>query len=431
MLDSLVKALEANNNPAQVWTSPSMHALYTFAYHKASNDWDAYPLKDVSRFPYHYLWLLWSPRWIREDGFIPSSLNSLYNLMSQAITDPSSNYQPKDAILSVEHFVASSGVIEEAELRVAFDGLAHSVSLIINDPAKLLFLASLTLKLCQQSSVSAPKMFSLLIAARTSFDDPVRVICIFPLLCSLFSKAAPHRDNAAVHATEIIGTIDEISPELDAFIEDVCSQLELCRPRSHFLAPEPNPQIVSVLSLLPALSEPSLTASEIIRRLPEDVYLWRGAFEYLDRHGKIAYLYPLMMLTSECAADSSTRQQQARLIPILSKQLNELDSTFQLPEGPYTFEHERQARELMEAAYAAYVSSSGTANEPQAIVNVHSSSTDAADGAVQEGSGIEGAGGDPGDVVIDIGLPVDTPNTNGGEADGSEVVMGSDQPDIP
>jgi hypothetical protein len=34
-------------------------------------------------------------------------------------------------------------------------------------------------------------------------------------------------------------------------------------------------------------------------------------------------------------------------------------------------------------------------------------------------------------VVLDIGLPVDTPNMNGGEADGSEVVIGSDQPDIP
>jgi hypothetical protein len=72
----------------------------------------------------------------------------------------------------------------------------------------------------------------------------------------------------------------------------------------------------------------------------------------------------------------------------------------------------------MEAAYAEYFSSSGTANEPQAIVNVHSSSTDAADGAVQEGPGIEGAGGD-------------TWNTNGGEADGSEVVVGSDQAGIP
>jgi hypothetical protein len=409
-----------------------MHALYTFAYRKASNDWDAYPLNDVSRFPIHYLWLLWATRWIPEYGAIPGSFNSLYNLMSQAITDPNSNYQPKDGILSVEHFLASSGVIGEAELRVAFDGLAHCDDSIINDPARLLFLASLTLKLCQQSNISVPKMFSLLLRARHSVDDVVRFLCIFPLLCNLFSlKASPRKDNGAVHATEIIGTTDEISPELEVFIEVVCSQLEHCKRRLDFDAEESNFRIVSVLSLFPALSEPSITASEIIRRSPEDVSLWRGAFEYWDQHGKIAYLYPLMMLTSECAADSSIRQQQARLVPILSKQLNDLDSTFQLPEGPYTFEHERQARKIMEAAYTEYVSSSGTANEPQAIVNVHSSRTEAADDDVQERLGIEGAGRDPGDVVIDIGLPVDTPNTNGGEADGSEVVVGSDQPDIP
>jgi hypothetical protein len=59
-------------------------------------------------------------------------------------------------------------------------------------------------------------------------------------------------------------------------------------------------------------------------------------------------------------------------------------------EGPYIFENERQARDIMEAAFAEHVSSSGIPNEPQTIV--HSSSTGAADGAVQEGSGIEDAG---------------------------------------
>jgi hypothetical protein len=70
----------------------------------------------------------------------------------------------------------------------------------------------------------------------------------------------------------------------------------------------------------------------------------------------------------------------------------------------------------VEVAYAAYVSSSGTPNEPQTIV--HSSSAGAADGVVQEGSGMKGTGGD-------------TRNTNGGEGGGSEVVVGIDQPHIP
>ena len=112
-----------------------------------------------------------------------------------------------------------------------------------------------------------------------------------------------------------------------------------------------------------------------------------------------------MILTSDPAADSPIRRKQAHLIPLLSKQLNELDSTFQLPEGPYTFEHERQARDIMEAAYVNYVSSSGsTQKQPQAMV--HLSSTGATDGAVQEGSGIGGAGEGLGDAVLD--LRVDT-----------------------
>jgi hypothetical protein len=108
------------NNPAQVWSSPLMCILYTFACSNASSDWHAYPLKDASKFPSHYLWLLWSTRWNSSDRDrgIWFGLGPLCVLMSRAITDPTSNYRPEDAILSVEHYVASSGVIGEAELRV-------------------------------------------------------------------------------------------------------------------------------------------------------------------------------------------------------------------------------------------------------------------------------------------------------------------------
>jgi hypothetical protein len=130
------------------------------------------------------------------------------------------------------------------------------------------------------------------------------------------------------------------------------------------------------------------------------------------------------MFTSEPTAESPIRQQQARIIPILSKQLNELDSTFQLPEGPYTFEHECQARDIMEAAYAEYVSSSATPNKHQAII--HLISTCANDGAIQEGSGIEDAGGlgGLGDAVIAV--RVDIQNWNGEEAEDSEVIVDLD-----
>jgi hypothetical protein len=268
-----------------------MHALYTFACHKASSDRDAYPLKDASKFPSHYLWLLWSTRWTSNVDWmgIRYGLAPLCDLMSRAITDPTSNYRPEDAILSVEHFVASSGVIGEAELRVFFGGLTYyewQYSSLMDDPARLLFFASLTLKLCQRSNVSMPKIFSLLMGAKErygSFYYNRGLLCILPLVCSLSLKMAPLGDNTAVHA---LGTSlnDELSPELDSFIDAFCSVLPYGLLRNE----DANHGVFMVLSLLPALSESHLVANQIIRRLRGHTDGWRGFFEYCDEHGESA-----------------------------------------------------------------------------------------------------------------------------------------------
>jgi hypothetical protein len=95
------------------------------------------------------------------------------------------------------------------------------------------------------------------------------------------------------------------------------------------------------------------------------------------------------MFTLELAADNPIRQMQAQLFPQLIKQLNELDSMFQLPEGPYTFEHERQAQDIMEAAYSEYTSSSAAQDPPpEAIAPVITTPPlCATNDAVQEVSG--------------------------------------------
>ena len=132
------------------------------------------------------------------------------------------------------------------------------------------------------------------------------------------------------------------------------------------------------------------------------------------------------MFTSEPKADSPTRQKQAQLILRLSKQLNKLDSTFQLPVGPYTFEYELRAKVIMEAAYEASLSSSSTANQPRDIIPPSS-------GAVQERPG-QGSTGGPRDAVIDIPLRVDSEkaHASGGDVDDSEAVVGAgdEQPEI-
>jgi hypothetical protein len=70
---------------------------------------------------------------------------------------------------------------------------------------------------------------------------------------------------------------------------------------------------------------------------------------------QITYIFPFLMFILERAADSSILQGMAHSIPRLSRQLNELDSSFGLPEGPYTFEYELRARAMLEAAHAEYL----------------------------------------------------------------------------
>jgi hypothetical protein len=286
ILEHLVRTLQATDNSAQVWSSPSMHALYTFAYHRASS---AYSLKDASNFPFHYLWLLWSTRWFYGDGYISPCVNSLCNLMSRAITDPTSNYRPEDVILSVKLFLASSRVIGEAELRVFFHGMAHCNPSIIDDPAGLLFLASLTLKLCQQSNVSTLKIFTLSIQA--GYFSTGRLLHILPLLRSLFVKRAPFGDHTAVG--ELVNMVDnltqEISPEMDAFIEAVCSEFSTYEDDWEADYAE----VVSLLSLLTTLGQSHLAANQITYRLPDKIHLWLGAFKYFDEHRESAYLHSL------------------------------------------------------------------------------------------------------------------------------------------
>jgi hypothetical protein len=125
--------------------------------------------------------------------------------------------------------------------------------------------------------------------------------------------------------------------------------------------------------------------------------------------------------------DGPIRQKQAQLIPQLSKQLNELDSTFQLPEGPYTFEHECQARDIMEAAYSEYMSLSVTPGQPEVIAPSGITPPLCAND-VHEGS--DTAAG-PDDAVIDIMLPVDSEKASGGDVDNSEVAVDNEQPEIP
>jgi hypothetical protein len=71
---------------------------------------------------------------------------------------------------------------------------------------------------------------------------------------------------------------------------------------------------------------------------------------------RITYLRPFLIFNWGLVADDPIREGIAHWVPRLSKQLNELDSSFELPEGPYTFEHELRAREILEAAYSKYIS---------------------------------------------------------------------------
>jgi hypothetical protein len=402
--------------------------MYTIAYGKAPSDQDAYPLTqdNASKFPFPYLWMLWSNRWIYDHGFISFHAGRLCNLMSQAIIDPTSNYRPEDAIKSVEHFVASFGMIGDVELHVFFEAQCHPEWLtpIVDDPARVLFLAVLTLKLCQQSNVSMLRIFSLLIGTEYGGDpDKVRLLFTLPLLRSLLLKTTLPGDNNTVRAPETDLT-NELSPELDAFISVCCDRLRKYRGGS-IQDEEANCIIVSVLSLLPALSQSHLVANKIIRRSPGDTDLWRSAFKYCDEHGELANAWPLMIFTSEPVVDCPTHQKLAQMIPQLCKQLNELDSTFKLPEEPYTFEYELRARDIMEAAYVEYISSCATpdSDRPQAINPSNNTTLPCAtNSAAQEQADLGGTGGGLGDVVIDITLPVDTDKANRGDVDSAAVI---------
>jgi hypothetical protein len=86
----------------------------------------------------------------------------------------------------------------------------------------------------------------------------------------------------------------------------------------------------------------------------------------------------------------------------------------------------------MEAAYEEYISSSATPDQPQAPVPSGRSPSPCADnGDVQDGSGLGGIAAGPDDAVIDISLPVDSEKASGGDVDDSEVIVGSEQPEIP
>jgi hypothetical protein len=51
------------------------------------------------------------------------------------------------------------------------------------------------------------------------------------------------------------------------------------------------------------------------------------------------------------AADNHIRRTVGDTLPSLKQKLNELDNSFNLPEGAYTFEDEFRARDILEAEY--------------------------------------------------------------------------------
>jgi hypothetical protein len=283
----------ASNSPVQLWASPLMHALYIFACVRAPSDRNEQILKDPTKFPFPYLWLLWCSNWVFGDGTVWHDVRDLCQLMSQAITDSRSNYKPSDAIISVDHFVASSGTIGENELRVFFYAMdAGSDSMAANDNARLLFFASLALKLCQQSSLSMFKIFSILIRRLRDgmlhkVNQELSLFHILPLLRIL--RRSCIRDNTVVDGLNVNHSP---SSELNGLIVDIIS---FCS--KHLREPEDVYQhgIIMALSLLAAPSliseapiEGRSPAYRIVCRV--DVNIWRGAFEYFDCHRKSDYL---------------------------------------------------------------------------------------------------------------------------------------------
>jgi hypothetical protein len=161
----------------------------------------------------------------------------------------------------------------------------------MDDPARLLFFTSLTLKLCQRSNLSMPKIYSLFMDTQKrygTFHGKERLLSIFPLLHSLSLKTAPLGDSITVHALETNHNND-LSPELDLFIQAFCRQLNY---RGYSLVEDVHYGVVSILSLLPALGESHLVAKKTIHQLQGDKEAWHRSFEYCDEHGKSACLWP-------------------------------------------------------------------------------------------------------------------------------------------
>jgi hypothetical protein len=265
-----------------------MPALYALMGSKAPNDKDVHLLKDTSKFPFPYLSLLWSTLWKSPEGYIQLGYMELCSWTWQAVMDPTSRCRPEDAILAVQQFAASRA-ITEAELRVFLQDVWDLDSSMDDDTTRLLFFAALTLKLCQKSDVSMPRIFSLFMQARNVSNDKAGIFCILPLLRSLPSKTSLLGDNS--------NPTNELSPELDAFSEAFWSTIKAAsysylngNLATVVLDGESNYAAVSLLSLLTAVSQPHLVAKQIIRRSGRYIHLWRSAIRYCDEHGESARL---------------------------------------------------------------------------------------------------------------------------------------------
>jgi hypothetical protein len=279
--------------PTQLWTSPLMHALYIFACVKVPSDRNDQILKDSANFPLPYLWLLWSCSWVSTDGFVQSNVHDLYQLMFQAITDPRSNYRPRDAIMSVEHFVASSGIIEENDLRAFFYAMGAGRDLTVaDDDAPLLFLTSLGLKLCQQSNLSTFKIFHLLmdrlwkeVLDVEGNQGPCLFCILLPLLRDCLGKRSRLRDNTMVTVpdTSLVPAPSSEMVQLVVMTQVVFSHRTLLELEEDVV----KHAMIMVLSLV--AHEGRSLANQIVGRW--DVDVWRGAFEYFDLHRESDILF--------------------------------------------------------------------------------------------------------------------------------------------
>jgi hypothetical protein len=160
-------------------------------------------------------------------------------------------------------------------------------SSVVDDDARLLFYTSLALKLCQQSTLSMFKIFTIFLSRspfrfQNAADRKLRLFRILPLLRSL--KRSRTQDNTVVDESDI-----DISPsEVVRLIVRLCTTYEGSEDvRKH--------RYIIALSLLAAPSlvnevphEGHSLADQIVCELKVDI--WRGAFEYFDRHRESDHL---------------------------------------------------------------------------------------------------------------------------------------------